>query len=148
MHACPTLFGKLAHYILKEETAQVTKTLAVNCPKFQEMVDSNLLEIDKWAYRTANSIFWGISRHIRDGSKLSTVDETITEAVLDDIRQELLGVQEEESIRRIEELAKVKWIRELAIKETDTMIEWHKIQTQMSKKLRDTLTKINNDQKL
>jgi len=135
----PTHLGKLTQYISRDEKNQVFRLFTSSSHKFREMVDSDLKGIEKWTYDIAVGIIWNWNAHIHADSKLRTIDEIVEVQVEDEINEKLLSIQEE-SVEKIIELTKVKWIKKLAIKLVIDTTDWYKKQIEIYNKLQETLT--------
>jgi len=117
----PTLFGELTYFILKGEPAQVTRTIALSSPRFQEMVNSKVQGIDEWAHYIARYMLLRIER--KEPLNLHDFDDFVKEHVSTYIGEKLFDIDERRARNEILELTKVEWIRDFTIEETEREIQ-------------------------
>ncbi|GEM_PF-3089654 len=131
----PTLFGTLVYYTHKEDENKLIEIVTQNSSRLQEMLTDKADEAKGWGY----SIVRNMASDIVSG-RLRTIDEIVKETISGSIRDRLLNIQYQEDRDKLIKLTRVEWIKELAIQEIQSEIEWCKKQVQELSKIKEVLT--------
>ena len=131
----PTPLGKLTYFILRGESAQVTRTIALSSPLFQEMVNSKVQGIDEWAYYVARYMLFHL-----DEEKPPTLDDVLKDIVSGSLKEDILNILDQKSRNEILQITKAEWIRKLAIEETEKEIRRSREYLEQLRILKETLT--------
>ena len=131
----PTLLGKLTHHILRRETAQVTKTIALSSPLFQAMVNAEVQGIDEWAYFIARYMLFHV-----DEEKPPNIGDILKDIVSGSLGDDVVNIHDQRSRNKILQITKVEWIRKLAIEETESEIRRSKKYIEQLRILKEKLT--------
>lgn len=139
----PTMIGKVANYISKNEKKQIIELFKQNSNRFRAMVDAEVENIDDWVYDIATGLIWNLRANELERSKLKNINEILLDFVYDFFMERLLEL-DEENIQEIKEISKIKWIRQYGIKLMSEYSDWQMEQSQMSKKLIAELRKFED----
>lgn len=110
----PTLVGTLVSHIYNGEEKKIVEIVAENSSLYRE-----LTKIEKdvgWAFFAVRDILFDM---YRDRTEVRGIDEAVKSSVKDHLLDRLLNIDEEGAFEWIIKASKVKWIRQLAIRETE-----------------------------
>lgn len=136
-----TLPGILISLALEENLPKIREIIANNSSKFRELLNANVANVDGWAVKIVESIFWKI-RKKREAKE--SIDEILEEIMYDNIDGWFINIQTEprDAINEIIERARaVEWIRQIAVAIMERQIDWWEKQVEALKKTKAMITR-------
>lgn len=109
----PTLLGTLVSYIAKGQEKRIVKMVAKNSSLFREV--SKIEKDDDWAFFSVQDILLDVYRK----KEPRGIDEAVKERVGEEIIGCVINI-DESAMEWILKFSKVKWIRQRAIRETES----------------------------
>jgi predicted transcriptional regulator len=136
----PTLPSILISLALEENLPKIREIITNNSSKFRELSKANVANIDDWAVEIVEGVFWGIKAKRKTKKSF---DEILEEKIYDYIDGFFINILTErrDAINEIIESARaVEWMRQIAFKVIEALIDWSEKEIEALKKTKEMMT--------